>query len=69
MTGSPGLPVDSGSLKDSWRIQRLENGNYLISTNKFYAAPVEKGGSKKFQAEITAMNFDLLVAAEVAKLR
>ncbi|MDE2772359.1 MAG: HK97 gp10 family phage protein [Gemmatimonadota bacterium] len=43
VTGSPGQPVETGELRDSWTNEEVEPDVWHVATDKFYAAPVEHG--------------------------
>lgn len=43
LTGSPGQPVDTGNLRNSWQLQFESPRRALISTNVEYAPYIEDG--------------------------
>jgi hypothetical protein len=43
LTGSPGSPVDSGNLRNSWQMEFESPRVALISTTVVYAAAIEDG--------------------------
>lgn len=38
-------PVDTGNLRDSYRMEKQSNGDVLVGTNVHYAPPQEFGGA------------------------
>lgn len=43
ITGAPGQPVDTGTLKGSFIPERINDLEWMISTNLVYAPPIEAG--------------------------
>jgi len=43
VTGAPGQPVDTGTLKGSWQEQFVEPWRSIVSTNVAYARAIEEG--------------------------
>ena len=77
VTGAPGQPVDTGTLKDSWRLDFDGADSALISTKVEYAPVIEdnlRGASLRSQVggfhsvKLTVAGFERLVDAEVAKV-
>ena len=46
LTGSPGQPVDTGNLRDSWQTEFKDENTAVISTNVVYAPQNEDGISR-----------------------
>ncbi len=74
-TGSPGSPVDTGNLKNSWQLTFESPSIALISTNVEYAPYVEDnirgvtfrvGGPHG--VKLTAQNLDRIVEDETRKV-
>lgn len=80
LTGSPGQPVDEGTLIDSWQLTFPEPGKAMISTSVGWAPPNEdginngrpyiqrspKGG--RHSVKLTAANIQNIVNDEAQKL-
>lgn len=45
LTGAPGQPVRTSRLRNSWQIERLGPGVYLVFTDVPYAEYIEDGGN------------------------
>lgn len=82
LTGAPGQPVDTGTLKASWQLSFPSENTAQISTNLDYAIPNEDGVSAtggpyvqksptggRHSVKLTRAGFDKIVASEVAKVQ
>jgi hypothetical protein len=47
LTGSPGQPVDTGTLRKSWTQRRESPRTWLVSTPVPYSAFIEAGGNSR----------------------
>lgn len=77
VTGAPGQPVDTGTLKASWILAFDAPGVAVISTNVEYAPIIEdniRGAQLRSQVggfhsvKMTVAGFERLVESELAKL-
>lgn len=77
ITGAPGQPVDTGTLKNSWVAEFDTSESATISTNVEYAPVIEdnlRGATLRSQVggfhsvKLTVAGFQRLVDAEVAKV-
>lgn len=80
LTGAPGQPVDTGTLKASWITDRPDANTATIATNVDYAPYIEDGGNSRgpftLRSEVggfhsvaqTAANFDRIVSAVASRV-
>ena len=77
VTGAPGQPVDTGTLKASWQLTFESKNAALVSTNVAYAPVIEdniRGATLRSEVggfhsvKLTVGGFDRIVESELAKL-
>lgn len=77
ITGAPGQPVDTGTLKASWQPEFIDANTFQTSTNVEYAPVIEdnlRGATLRssvggfHSVALTVAGFDRIVASEVAKV-
>lgn len=73
ITNSPGQPVDTGELRDSWKVQKQSRVRYKVFTTVPYARAIEHNWRKisraQFKAAAAKMNIKRLTKRAKATIR